>query len=317
MSFAKFLQGALQGATEAMPAAFQRHADRKRFEEQMQLERTQFNEQIRMQGLELDEARRRNTVLETYNTNKLELDREFAKAQDEDRDREWFTSRITSSQDPSSLEALDGMLANFSEEDRKIYSPLIESQRQGIAYAAQLHEEKMVVKDTMERISQLRRQGDWDAAEELAGSMSLMGLKFNSVVESIQAQRRIGSGDLIPDQRLERFELVERLLNERISAMPDHANQWDPPRMTQERDKIIKLLNEQLGPLAPLTAFQGAAAQVETPPPPPAPTPDPVPDPIPFLPPTPTVALPPVMGAGGPGQGWASGGPGMAGVGGP
>ena len=280
MSFAKFLQGALQGATEAMPAAFQRHDDRKRFEEQMQLERSQFREQMQVQRLELDEARRRNQVLETYNTKKLELDREFAKAQDEDRDREWFTSRITSAQDPSSLEALDGMLVNFSEEDRKIYSPLIESQRQGIAYAAQLHTETMVVKDTMDRINTLRREGNWDAAEELAGSMSLMGLKFNSVVESIQAQRRIGSGDLIPDQRLERFELQERLLNERISAMPNHANQWDHAKMTEERDKIRKLLNEQLGPIAPLTAFQGAAATVAPPPPPPpppAPTPDPVP----------------------------------------
>ena len=67
MSFAKFLQGALQGATEAMPAAFQRHDDRMRFEEQMQLERTQFNEQIRMQGLELDEARRR-TIRRCYSS---------------------------------------------------------------------------------------------------------------------------------------------------------------------------------------------------------------------------------------------------------
>jgi len=281
MSFAKFLQGALQGATEAMPAAFQRHDDRKRFEEQMQLERTQFGEQIRMQEAELGEARRRNQVLETYNTNKLELDREFAQAQDEDRDREWFTSRITASQDPSSLEALDGMLVNFSEEDRKIYSPIIEAQRQGIAYAAQLHEEEMVVKDTMARINQLRREGNWDQAEELAASMSLMGLKFNSLVESIQAQRRIGSGDLIQDQRLERFLQVEEILNQRIAAMPQHASQWGPAKMTEERDKIIKLLNEQLGPLPPLTAFQGAGAQVETPPPPP---PAPTPDPVPFLP---------------------------------
>jgi len=59
--------------------------------------------------------------------------------------------------------------------------------------------------------------------------------------------------------------------------------QWGPEKMTEERDKIIKLLNEQLGPLPPLTAFQGAGAQVETPPPapPPAPTPAPTPSVVP------------------------------------
>ena len=77
MSFVKFLQGALEGATEAMPAAFERHDARKKFEQQMQMQRSQFSAELGLKQQEVTELNRRNQVLEKYNRDQLEFNKKL------------------------------------------------------------------------------------------------------------------------------------------------------------------------------------------------------------------------------------------------
>ena len=183
MSFAKFLEGALQGATEAMPAAFQRHADRQRFEEQMQLERQQFTDQMQLErdqfgqqmqvrDKELAELQRHNQVLEGANADQLEFDRSLADAEQRNAKKEFLVGWINGTKNEAQLDAVTRRLDTIEDPKlRGLMGTLIESHRQGLT-----HDKTQAAQDLFHRLTyngienHLKRR-DYQGAAKLANSL--------------------------------------------------------------------------------------------------------------------------------------------------
>ena len=172
MSFAKFLQGALQGATEAMPAAFQRHDDRQRFEEQMQLERQQFGDQMRVKEDQLAELARHNQALESANEDQLEFDRSLADAEQRNAKKEFLVGWINGTKNEAQLDAVTRRLDTIEDPKlRGLMGTLIESHRQGLT-----HDKTQAAQDLFHRLTyngienHLKRR-DYQGAAKLANSL--------------------------------------------------------------------------------------------------------------------------------------------------
>ena len=183
MSFAKFLQGALQGATEAMPAAFQRHADRQRFEEQMQLERQQFGDQMQLErdqfgqqmqvrDKELAELQRHNQVLEGANADQLEFDRSLADAEQRNAKKEFLVGWINGTKNEAQLDAVTRRLDTIEDPKlRGLIGTLIESHRQGLSHDRIQATQDMFQRLTYNGIQNSLNRRDYLRAAELAKSL--------------------------------------------------------------------------------------------------------------------------------------------------
>mgnify|MGYP003673429352 FL=1 len=207
MSFAKFLQGALRGATEQMPAAFERHDARKKFEQQMQMQRSQFNAEMGLKQKEVDELGRRNVILESHNKAQQELDREIEDARQQGREREFWTTVITGTVSEVELEALRTRLPDVDQKMRGTYEALIESRIQQLAFKAEQRYQELITKATLTEVYAYLKEGDTDSALRLANTLPNGG---GSIVSDwVKESSKLGTRtDPTSPEAIQQYELM-------------------------------------------------------------------------------------------------------------
>ena len=170
MSFAKFLQGALRGATEQMPAAFERHDARKKFEQQMQMQQSQFASELGLKQQEVTELGRRNQVLEEYNRDQLAFNEKLEDARQRGETRQMMTNYITSTNSASQLDAID--LSSFHPKNVSFLQPLIDAQRQGLAYEKTVQMQGYTDQLLIKEADMHANNENWEAAIAAANQLS-------------------------------------------------------------------------------------------------------------------------------------------------
>ena len=181
MSFVKFLQGALEGATEQMPAAFERHDARKKFEQQMQMQQSQFASELGLKQQEVNELGRRNVILEEYNRDQLAFNEKLEDARQRGETRQMMTNYITSTKTPSQLEAID--LSSFHPENVSFLQPLIDAHRQGLAYEDTVQMQAFTDRLLVEEASAFANKGEWEAAISAANQLSKGSGQFVKILD--------------------------------------------------------------------------------------------------------------------------------------
>lgn len=221
MSFVKFLQGALEGATEAMPAAFERHDARKKFEQQIQMQRSQFSAEMGLKQKELDASNARNEILRTHNKAQQDLDREMHNAQVQGKDREFWTTLITGTVSEVELEALRARLPDIDSRLRGTYESLIESRLQQLAFKAEQRYEDLMTKTRLNSIDDRLRLDDTEGAILIANSLPEAGREMVlQYVKDSTSAGRIGEKDPLTEESELRYRLHRDAFQDWMTANP-------------------------------------------------------------------------------------------------